>query len=149
MDRFHRGLIAGIAGGVIMNILSLYSFHILNFTDRRFLDWSSVVMFGHLPNNFIETIIALFAQLLWSGFLGIVFAYFIPLVTSRGYLIKGAFFGFITGFVLYGISILFKLPGFTVVSTNTVLSQSIGGVIWGLVTAYTLYLLDNRPLLGS
>lgn len=40
-------------------------------TNRRFLDWASVLMYGHLPLKLKETVLALIAQLLWSGFLGV------------------------------------------------------------------------------
>jgi len=93
MDRFFRGFIAGVIGGLAMNTWSLVSFHILNFTDRRFLDWAAVILYGHLPNTIFQAVYAQLIQLLWVGLLGIVFAFLIPTVTSRGYLIKGLYHG--------------------------------------------------------
>lgn len=149
MDRFMRGLVSGIVGGVVMNIWSLTSYHILHFTERRFLDWASVLMYGHLPSNLKETAFALVAQILWAGFLGILYAYLIPVVTSRGYLIKGAFWGFITGFLIYASAILLNMPYFSRISVDTVISQMVGGVIWGLTLAQVLRWLDTTPRVKS
>ncbi|MBS4026429.1 MAG: hypothetical protein KGZ96_12230 [Clostridia bacterium] len=57
---FYRGFIAGVAGGIVMNIESLLSFHILNFTTLRFLDWVGVILYGTLPKTFGHEIYALF-----------------------------------------------------------------------------------------
>lgn len=145
MDRFSRGLIAGMAGGVLMNIWNLISYYFLNMADRRYLDWASVLIFGHLPTTFTETVYAQITQLIWAGFLGTIFAYVIPGVTSRTPLLKGTIWGFITGFILYAIAIIVRMPYFTRISTGTSISQFIGGIIWGLTMAYTLKLLDTTP----
>lgn len=145
MDRFSRGLVAGLAGGVSMNIWSLISYHVLHIADRRYLDWASVLLFGHLPINITQTVYAQITQLIWSGFLGVVFAYLIPAVTSRGYILKGAVWGFVTGFVLYSIAILIRMPYFAKIETGTSISQFIGGLIWGTILAYTLRLMDSTP----
>lgn len=146
MDRFFRGLIAGITGGIIMNIINLFSFYVLHYSERLFHDWASVLLFGHLPENLVQNVIAIFTQLLWAGFLGIIFAYLIPYVTSRGYLIKGAFWGSITGFLQYALAILLRMPYFDKVATGTVVTQTIGGLVWGLVLAYMLCRLDKAPI---
>lgn len=139
MDRFFRGLVSGIIGGVFMNIWSLFSYHILRFSQRRFLDWSSVLLFGHLPHNWLEAGYALIYQLLWSGLLGAVFAFLIrELSTSRGLIIKGVFFGAVSGFVIYSFAVMFKIPSLDHTPFNTAVSNHIGGIIWGLVTAYSL-----------
>lgn len=145
MDRFTRGLVCGITGGVVMNIWSLTSYHLLNFTERRFLDWASVLMYGHLPLNLKETVLALAAQILWAGFLGILFAYLIPGITSQAYLLKGAFWGFIIGFLMYAFAILLRMPYFNKISFDTVVSQIIGMIIWGLTLAQMLRWLDKVP----
>lgn len=144
LDRFTRGLTAGIAGGILMNVWDFFSYYVLNFADSLYLHWAAVLLVGELPKNTVEFVYALVAQILWAGFLGIIFSFLISAVTSRGYLLKGAYWGFITGFLIYGLSILFRLPYFTKISTGTSITQFIGGIIWGLTAAYTLKLLDKN-----
>lgn len=144
MDRFYRGFTAGVAGGIVMNIWSFGSYQ-FNFTNVRFIDWSAVMIFGSKPDNIIQTIMATITHLGWAGFLGILLAWLFPVVTSRGYLYKGAFFGFIAGFILYGIMVLFSVQHLEFTGTATAASNVIGGLMWGLTAAYVLRLLDSSP----
>ncbi|EEG77327.1 hypothetical protein [Dethiobacter alkaliphilus] len=144
MDRFFRGFTAGIVGGVAMNLWSLIAVFVLNLEILRFVDWASILLFGDLPANHAEGAVALFIQLLWVGFLGSIFAFLIPQVTSRGYLIKGALFGVVSGFFIYAIPILFQVPILREHTLATVLSNITGGIIWGLTLAQTLHWLDRK-----
>jgi len=146
MDRFFRGFIAGIGGGIVMNVWSLFSYHVLNFSDRRYLDWTSAILFGHLPRSVPEAAYALVIQILWVGLLGILFAYLVPAITSRGYLFKGAIYGLLLGFIIYAVTTIFRLPDLTSFNLATVMSNHFGGLIWGLTMAYVLHRLDTTPL---
>ena len=146
MDRFYRGFAAGIAGGLAMNAWSLFSYYILNLTEQRFLDWSSIILYGGLPNSVFQAVYAQIIQLLWVGLLGILFAFLVPVVTSRFYLGKGVLYGLLLGFIIYAITTLFRVPNLVIFSTTTVLSNHIGGIIWGLTMAYVLRRLDTTPL---
>ncbi|PKM83046.1 MAG: hypothetical protein CVU89_02655 [Firmicutes bacterium HGW-Firmicutes-14] len=143
MDRFKRGLAAGVAGGILMNIWDLTSYYILGLAKERYLDWASIFVFGDLPRNIPEAVYSQLTQLLWVGFLGIVFAYLIPFINSRDYLLKGAFFGFITGFVIYALPVAFKVPYLSRAEFGTVVSHFVGGVTWGTSMAYILHRLDT------
>lgn len=146
MDRFYRGLLAGIIGGVAMNVWSLFSYHILHFSNRRFLDWAGVIMYGHLPKTTFQAVYALTTQLIWVGLLGILFAFLVPKVTSRSYLGKGVFYSLSMGLIIYAIPRLFKIPELIITPTTTVISNHIGAIIWGLTMAHVLRLLDTTPL---
>ena len=144
MDRFFRGFTAGIVGGVLMQIWSFFSFHVLGLTKLRFMDWAAIIVFGEQAETILEAIFALFAHLLFAGFLGMVFAFLLPQVTSRLYLLKGVLFGIIVGFFIYAIPMLLQTPRLTQATLGTALTDHIGGVIWGLATAYTLARLSRR-----
>jgi len=146
MDRFYRGFVAGVVGGLAMNVWSLFSYYILNFSERRFLDWASMIIYGSLPTSTFQIVYAQIIQLLWVGLLGIIFALLIPAITSRFYLGKGVIYGLMSGFIIYAITTLFRIPNLVIFSTTTVLSNHIGGIIWGLTMAYVLRLLDTTPL---
>ncbi|MDW7651373.1 MAG: hypothetical protein SCM57_08585 [Bacillota bacterium] len=129
-----------------MNIWTLIAIFILNLEIIRFIDWSAMVLYGDLPRSFAEGVVALFMHLLWTGLLGIVFAYLIPQITSRGYLLKGVVYGVLVGFITYAIPTLFQLPILKENSLTTVLSNITGGTIWGLTLAQTLRWLDRKPV---
>ncbi|PKM43562.1 MAG: hypothetical protein CVV03_08330 [Firmicutes bacterium HGW-Firmicutes-8] len=146
MDRFFRGFVAGIIGGVIMNIWDYFVHYILQFTKLLYLDWPGMILFGHLPQTLWEAAYAQILQLLLVGMLGVGFAFFIPHVTSRWYLIKGVLFAMIAGFAIYTVPSLLRIPRLSEVPFGTVISNHIGGVIWGLVTAQMLRWLDRKQI---
>ena len=147
MDRFTRGLIAGMVAGIPMNIWSLTANYI-NLSDTRLLDWGAIMIFGHYPQNTIQLITGQLAQLLWTGFVGIIFSFLVPIITSRLFLLKGAFYGFIMGFVFYAIPVLLETKYLSVTSTGTAISNAISGIIWGLTLAAVLRLLNEKKVLS-
>lgn len=146
MDRFDRGLVAGITGGIIMNLWSFFAYYILDLNILRFLDWANVFTFGHLPKNYIEAAFSLFLQLMFTGMLGIFFAFLIPQITSRGYVIKGVVFAIMVSFATYSIGIIYKVQYISHVQIPTVLSNYFGSILWGITLAQTLHWLDNRAV---
>ena len=144
MDRTMRGLYAGMLAAIPMNIWSLFSFYIMGLTDFRLLDWGSFLIFGNPPQNAVELIGGQVAQILWCGFLGILFSLIIPIITAGSLLIKGIFYGFITGFFIYVIPILLRTPILGNPTTGRVVSQALSAVIWGGSLAYALIFLNNR-----
>ena len=145
MDRLMRGFTAGVLGGTAMNLWSLIIvIPIFNWEIIRFIDWSAVLLFGDLPRSHVEGITAFLMHLVFTGALGIVFAFLIPHVTSRAYLFKGALYGLISTFIFYAIPGLFQKPIITEHSMATVASNTVGGLIFGLVLAQVLHWLDKR-----
>jgi len=147
MDRTFRGIIAGVIGGLAMEAWDLFSYYILNFGSFRFLDWAAMMMYGELPQNIYETMMSFTMQVIWAGFLGVIFAFIIPTITSRGYLLKGIFYGVISFFIIYAIPVLFQVPHLYKTGPNTQFSQFIGAIIYGAATAYALRRLDTSPKL--
>ena len=144
MDRFFRGMTAGIIAAVPMNLWSFLSFHYLDWSERRFADWGTILLLGSPPNNALELMLGLFLQLVWAGFLGIVYAYLIKNFTSQGYLIKGAYFGILSGFFTYSAPVLLGSSYLEQTSAATAASQIVGGLVWGITAAVSLRILDKR-----
>jgi hypothetical protein len=138
MDKVIRGLIAGITGGIIMNVWDFISHYILKFHDHLYLDWAATITYGHEPTNLAEYLFSLLAQIGWSGFLGLLFVMFIPYANSKQYLIVGAFMGFLTSFIIFSVPQIFKISGLMNLSTNTVISHSIGAIMWGFIVALSI-----------
>ncbi|SFG69578.1 hypothetical protein SAMN05660649_02393 [Desulfotomaculum arcticum] len=145
MDRTFRGAIAGIIGGIIMDVWDLISYHFLQIGSFRYLDWAAMMIYGEPPENIYETIVSLITQVLWAGFLGIIFSFILIKITSRGYLIKGALYGFIASFIIFAIPVLFKVPHLDQTGPNTQISHFIGAIIYGVTTAAVLHWLDSTP----
>lgn len=143
MDRFYRGLTAGVGAGIPMNLWSNAAYA-LGFGQLRLLDWAGVIIFGSLPQSFAQQAYAQVVQLIWVGFLGVVFAFLIPQISSQGLLGKGVFFSMVSGLLSYAVPVLFQLPELTVLDLPTVLNNHIGGLIWGLGLVYILCRMDGE-----
>jgi len=144
MDRTIRGLLAGMLAAIPMNIWNLFSYYILHLTDSRLLDWGSFVFLGNRPQNAAEVIIGQAVQILWCGFLGIIFSHLIPATSSRNILIKGLFYGFITSFFIDAVLILLQIPFFGNPTTGRSISQAISATIWGAALAYSLVYINRK-----
>ncbi len=142
MDRFYRGLTAGMVAGVPMIIWGHGAYY-LGLGNLRFLDWAGVIIYGSLPETLFQVVYAQIAHLLWLGFLGIVFSYLIPKVTSRGHIGKAVIFGYVVGFFTHAIPVLFAVPHLAATHSQTVIHNHVGGVIWGLGLGYILRVLDH------
>jgi len=138
LDRTFRGFIAGFFGALAMDAWSLLSFYLVNLTEQRYFDWGAMIVLGDLPQNLLEIIIGLTFQLVFSGAMGVVFAFILVPMTSYGIVWKGALFGFLLTFLLYAMAAWVGLDQFTSNNAGTVISESIGGLLWGVVTAAVL-----------
>lgn len=145
MDRYFRGFVSGLIGGVAMNIWSLFSYHILHFSTLRMLDWAGIMIYGHLPMTFLGSAYALTVHLFWTGFLGIVFAYLITYTTSQHYILKGIIFSVISGIIIYSLPRLFHIQNLTTTPFTTSVSDHTGGIIFGVTMAYFLGKFDRLP----
>ena len=143
MDRFFRGMTAGMLGGILMNAWSFFSYSMLHFTTMRFVDWTGIVLYGHPPIGFGQTLYALFFHLFWAGFLGVIFAFAVPIITSRGLLFKGIFYSLICSFLIYAVPRLYQMPQFKTTLFKTTLSNNIGAIIWGASLALTLLFIEK------
>jgi hypothetical protein len=86
----------------------------------------------------------LLVQLGWSGTLGIILAFLLPKFSSKGFLGKGMIYTFMVAFIFRGIVVLFQVPFLDKVSYTTSFLNFASGLVWGLVTVYTLYWLDKK-----
>lgn len=144
MERCFKGLISGMAAGFIMDIWGFLVKDILRIATRNYIDWTSVVIYGFLPRNWYEFSFAFGTHILWTGLLGITLAYLPPRLSSQGFWIKGALFGFFVGFFTYGVAILLRMPFFTKIPFPTAATNATGGIFWGIMTAHILKWLDAK-----
>lgn len=142
-DRLTMGFLAGVTGGIAMNIINLLSFY-LGIAELRYLDWAAAVIFGTLPVSPAEAVFALIAQILFVGVLGVVFAYLIVALSSRNHLLRGWLFGVAVWFAIYGLTLLFNVQETIPVRLDTAASDLVGASVYGLVMAETLRRLDHR-----
>ncbi|MFZ5898355.1 MAG: hypothetical protein ACOYU7_04095 [Bacillota bacterium] len=142
-DRLTRGFIAGLAGGLSINIISFVSYY-TNVGELRFLDWAGIMLYGFRSHNFWSQAFAQVVQLLKVGILGVAFAYLLPRTTEPKLPFQRVAFrdNGVDGLerpnaVLQGGQMIPVHPA-------TAVADFIGASVYGLVLAYTLRRLDRR-----
>jgi len=134
-DKFTRGFIAGITGGLVANIASLL-FGFLGLTTLRFADWTAIIILGQTPPfSTGEILFSLAVNIGFTGILGIVFIYLIPLIKITNLLFKGWIFSTFIWFFIYSITTLFKVEGTMPIPLTTALANVVTTSIYGLVLA--------------
>ena len=134
-DRFYWGFIAGLIAGIPMVLFNLFSYYYLRLTEIRHLDWMSIFLYGQLPQNTFDIILAQLVHFGFLALLGITFAYFVPLVSSRHYLFKGWIFSLTIFGIIYAVTLIYQVPGLILIQPYTVTSNLISSSIFGITLA--------------
>jgi ABC-type phosphate/phosphonate transport system permease subunit len=136
-DRFTLGFIAGIIGAIPMNAMSLFNYHVTHLAELRYLDFAGFMIFGKLPKTAGEVILSQIVQLAFSGVLGALFAKFLEWVTPENAWFKGVLWGTGAWFVLYSITVIYKIPALSTPNFTTALLQNISTAIYGIILGLT------------
>jgi hypothetical protein len=143
-DKLTNGFVQGFIAGVVSSIADLIMVNWLKFGDTRFLDYAGVHIYGFKPETLGEQIFAQFVQFLFTGLLGIIFVYLIDKVKQRNILFKGQLYGVAIWFVVYTITILFKLKPLDKISLASTLENFIASMIFGAVLAIAYAVLSKK-----
>lgn len=143
-DRFTQGLIAGMIGWVPELIFTWIMFG-LGLGKLKYSDIAGVLAWGFKPKGFLEQLFAEFIMFALLSSMAGVFAMLIKVIASNNLRIKGAIYGGATWFGIYTVINLFKVKGvFGNVDFGTAVSNMAGAIIWGIVMAWALLLLNRK-----
>jgi len=145
-DRLIAGGLAGATGAIIQNIYG-HTAKAIGITDRAFMDFAKVLLTFKPYQGVLAFIVGQISHYLVGVLLGIIFVYIIMLTSSRYLVWKGLGYGAILWVLLLGFGTIFRLPLFMNIPPGPALSVFVGALIYGLVTAYTLSLLEKRTRL--
>ena len=144
-DRMYYGFIAGIIAGIAQSAITFF-LNFVKFADKRLFDFTSEILYGRLPLNAYDSILAYIVAIGFSGVLGIGYAYLIPLVSSDHYRFKGVIYSVFVWFAIYTVTALFKLPDLYYTTPYTATTNLIAAIVYGLVLAeVTKRLISSRP----
>lgn len=143
-DKYANGFISGLAGGLTAAATNLLLILFFKFGNVMFGDFAGVLVFGHLPKSFLENAMAYLAYFGFAGTLGVIFAYLIPILSSKYFLFKGIHFGIGVWFFSYAITLLFKVPELMDISLKSAVTNFLASFVYGLVMAVVLRWLRAR-----
>ncbi len=146
-DRFTNGLLAGVLAGIAHASWSLTSRFILQWTEKSVAGFGALLSFNRAPEGLFEHIWGLLVFLGGSAGLGVVFVYFVRLVTSERLYLKAIFFSMASWFFI-GDVIVPRISGTTEApfTLGTVASAAAGSVLFGVVLAYTYNYFVNKSI---
>src|SRR5690554_6629444 len=104
-DRLTRGFLAGLAGGIVMNLYSVivYSLH---WTDMPFWQWAVIIILGKENISTTATlVIGVFGHIFFTALLGVVFSFFIRYFSSRLIILKGWLYAISAWFAIYAVTL--------------------------------------------
>jgi hypothetical protein len=143
-DRLTRGFVAGAGAEIIRLLIGLAIINLGLRIQLKYLDFASVMIFGHKPQGVGEAIFGEVAVIGWTGILGIAFAYLIPHISSLNYRFKGALYGAAIWFAVYAVTILYKVSELSNIDITTALFNEVLGMVWGILLVEALKWLDGK-----
>lgn len=142
-DRMTRGIIAGAVGAIVQDVYT-FGARMAGFTKIEYEDFAEILFFSKPIPGFFPSFFGLLGHLVWDIFLGIMFAYLIKYTSSRFYVLKGLVYGSFIWWMIKVACTLFRIPVLASMPSRQVGVYLIGAMLFGLVVAYTLKLLDTR-----
>jgi len=143
------GFIAGIIAGVAMNLIDYISVYVVRFDETLFLDWAAIFLYGRPQENMLEAAVAQAGQLLFSGLVGIFYAYIMLKLTSGNHLFKGWLYGIVVWFSTYALTIVFQVPFLSRHPFESVVVHVIAASVYGLILAEALKRLERGSILTN
>lgn len=145
-EKFIRSFVAGVIGGMVKDGFDFISYYVLHFVNYRYLDFAAQILYGNKPKFWWDSIFAQLIELIFCGFLGVLYYAVIPKESNQNYLIKGWLYGVAVWLFLCTMGMIYKIPYFTKTSWQTTNSDFITSSIYGVVLAWSLRLLDKKVL---
>lgn len=143
-ERFIRSLVAGFFASIILFALNLFSYYVIHLSNRRYINYSSLIIFGREFSNLSEAILSSISQIFFATGLIVIFSYFILKESGKNFIWRGAFIGFGSWFAIMSISYIIGFHNRLPINTGSAISFMVTSIIWGITGAWFLRILDER-----
>ena len=143
-DRFMAGFISGVIGGTIASLIDIFLVNNLSFGTTRYIDFASVIELGKTVEGWGEAIFAQLGQSLFSGFLGIGYAYLLKWTGGNYPKSKALIYAAGTWFLIFASVRIGRIPNLPKnVPLSTSMENYIAALIFGLITSYVFTKLNK------
>lgn len=147
-DRFARILVAGTIASVILIGLNLFSHHALQVSERRYINYSALMIFGRKANNISENLLSSIAQIGFAAGLFVILSYIILKKDRKNYLLRGLFIGFGSWFLIMSLAYIIGIHKILPVDIGSAVSFMVDSCIYGITGAWVLRALDERSVIN-
>lgn len=143
MDKYIMGIISGTTAWLPTFLWNIPTYK-LGISNLRYLDFASVLIYGHFSEYKLEEFFALVVTILWFASLGVIFTYFIG---HQFIILKAIGFGTGVWFVSYATTLLFKVPELNDITLGTAFCNLVGSIIFGFTLGLMVrWLKRSKPL---
>lgn len=142
-DRAVSGAVAGIIGSIVHEIYGQVM-KLIGLTEYSYGDFAFCLVTARESERVMDMVVGILANIAVGILFGVIFAFFLKVITKKYLLLKGFFYGWVLWMLLAGFGSVHRLPEFAGMTTADALVALGGSIIWGVVTAYTLKIMDIR-----
>lgn len=144
-DKIITGAAAGVTGGILQEALHLtVNVWLLKTTDMLLASVAGAMILGHKAQNWGEFAVGFTGHLILATFFGMLFAYVLELTEYRYYLLKGWLYGISLWFMNFTVGTQWRIDGVHHMNWAEKLSFLVPHMLYGFITAYVIYYLDER-----
>ncbi|SFH35221.1 hypothetical protein SAMN05660649_04863 [Desulfotomaculum arcticum] len=143
-DRFARILAAGIIASITLLGLNLFSHYVLKLSERRFINYSSLMIFGRKSGSFAEDLLSSIAQIGFAAGIFIIFSHLFLKKEKQNFLLRGLFIGFGSWFIIMSLAYIIGIHKILTISLGSAVSFMVTSSIWGITGAWVLRALDEK-----
>lgn len=142
-ERFARSLVAGLLSSIVLITLNLLSYS-LGLSNRYFLNYSALMIFGREFNNFAEATVSLISQIGFATSLIVISSYLVLKENRKNFFWRGGFVGFGVWFAILSLCYIIGIHKILPLNLGAAISFMITSSIWGIFAAWLLYKMDER-----
>lgn len=142
-DRFTRGSIAGLIGGIFTTVLGMV-FYLIKFGTLRFADFAAILVYGRKAQGLLELLFATVIHWGFSAAVGIIFVFLLKAIGTKNLIYKGWFFGVGIWFFSYITTELFKIPEMETISFTSAVSNFLVSSLYGIMMSGALLYLEKK-----
>jgi hypothetical protein len=143
-EQFIKGVIGGTIAAFAKDIPDALVHMIFKITKLSFWDYSGIIATGKHPVGILEQVYAFGYEVIFSIFLGIIYANIAPHINTKHYLLRGAIYGAMVWFVIRMAVIAYQITALFNEDINTAIAHSIGSILFGMVLAWVVNFLQKK-----
>lgn len=142
-DRFTRGCLIGLIGGISTTLLG-YLFSLLKFGTLRFSDFAAILVYGRRAHSLLELLFATVVHWGFSAVAGVIFIYLLKAIGRKNLILKGWVFGVSIWFISYITTELFKIQEFATISFKSAVANFLVSSLYGIVITTVYSYLEKK-----
>lgn len=142
--RLFIGVIGGIIAGIIKDIPDALFHYGLKITSITFWDYSGIIALGRHPNGIAEFVYAIFYEVIFSIFIGVLFVYITTRFGAKRYLLWGGIYGALVWFAIRAGIVAFHITALTDGGVTTAAINSMDSIFYGVILGGIIRYLEKK-----